>query len=190
MLFSLAPGAMPDGYGEALLSLDDAKIHLRVDGDDEDGLIAALRDASIDLVEQYSKQFLGPRTGVTQRFEGFGCRMVLAMGPHDTIDVTGVAYVDSAGGDASLSDGDWRITVDGLLVPALNAAWPASYGPVTVTYDAGYAVGEAPGALMSAVRLFLGHLYQNREAVLSDGSEGEIPAGVRARCRSYRLPTI
>jgi hypothetical protein len=43
---------------------------------------------------------------------------------------------------------------------------------------------------MAAIRLFLGHLYKNREAVTDRGTEAEVPFGVRQLCAPFRRVLI
>src|SRR3546814_12789332 len=81
---------------------------------------------------------------------------------------------------------DGRVGVDGRLLPAIGASWPVAAGPVTVTFSAGFAAGQCPGALVSAVKLMLGHLFANREAVVTSGTVSELPLGVQTLCALYR----
>lgn len=190
MLFTLVPTSIDDAYGEAILSLAQAKAHLRVDTSDEDDLIKALRNASIDMVQQYSGTRLKLTTGMVARFDNFGEGMRAGVGPAATVAVTAVSYVDVAGATVNMTSTDWRVGVDGRLLPAIGASWPVAEGPVTVTFSAGFAAGQCPGALVSAVKLMLGHLYANREAVVTSGTVSELPLGVQTLCALYRVPVI
>ena len=78
----------------------------------------------------------------------------------------------------------------GNLLPALNAAWPTSYGPVTVTFTAGYTDANRPRGLVQAAKMMLAHLYIQREAVISGTISGEAPLGFRFFCDQYRIPVI
>src|SRR3546814_12761154 len=97
MLFTLVPTSIDDAYGEAILSLVQAKAHLHVDGADEDDLIKALRNASIDMVQQYSGTRLNLTTGMVARFDNFGEGMRAGVGPAASGEVTAVSSVDSSG---------------------------------------------------------------------------------------------
>lgn len=192
MLFTLTPIDVDEGYGESILSLADAKAHLRVDADfvDDDPLIEMLRDAAIDAVEKYCNIRLAETVGMQARFEGFGPGMRAGIGPAASVVVTGVSYVDSAGEAAAIDAGGWRLDVLGNLLPALNSAWPSSYGPVTVTFNAGYTDANRPRGLVQAARFMLAHLYANREAIVSSGMNAELPLGFRFYCDQHRLPVI
>lgn len=192
MLFTLTPIDVAEGYGEGILPLADAKRHLRVDADfeDDDPLIEVLRDAAIDAVEKYCNIRLTETVGMVARFADFGPGMRAGIGPAASVLVTGVSYVDSAGEAAAIDAGGWQLDVLGNLLPALNTAWPTSYGPVTVTFTAGYTAANRPPALVQAARFMLAHLYAHREAVVSSGLGGELPMGFRFLCDQYRLPVI
>ncbi|WP_288016442.1 hypothetical protein [Microcystis phage Mae-JY04] len=192
MLFTLTPVDLVEGYGEGILSLADAKAHLRVDADyfDDDDLIRLLRDAAIDAVEKYANVRLDFTEGMQARFEGFGHGMRMGVGPEATVAVTSISYVDSAGEVASVDAGGWRLDVLGRVIPAVGASWPSTYGPVTVTFNAGYTDANRPPALVQAARFMLAHLYAQREAVLVGTISGELPYGFRFHCDRYRMPVI
>lgn len=192
MLFTLNPVDLVADYGEGILSLADAKAHLRVDADytEDDDLIGLLRDAAIDAVEKYCNLRLARTSGMVARFEGFGPGMRMGVGPEATVEVTGVAYVDSVGDPVSIDSGGWRLDVLGRIIPPVGGAWPVTYGPVTVTFDAGYTDANRPPALVQAARFMLAHLYAQREAVLTGTISGELPLGFRFHCDRYRMPVI
>lgn len=194
MLFTLTPQAMPDGYGEAVLPLGACKAWLSIDAEVEefDMLIEALRDASIDMVEKYTNLFLGPRTGLEARFDGFpsASGVALRVGRGPRLAVTAVSYVDGAGDAVAIEAAGWRVDARGGLLPALSASWPAAAGGVTVTFSAGFAAGECPPGLATAAKMFLAHLFANREAVVTSGAAGELPLGFRTLCDQHRMPVL
>ena len=175
--------------GEAVLPLDDAKDHLRVLSDDEDALIEILRDAAIDWVERHTGCALMVRT-----FEysgtGFPCTgRSLPLPVRPVVSVEAVSYLDGAGAVIALAAPSFRIAQDSLN-EAAGARWPvtlAGAGTVTVEFTAGFAdiYADAP-ALVSAVKLLMGHLYRYREAAISGVSITEVPLGVTALCAPFR----
>lgn len=193
MRFELGHVAMPDGYGNGILSLDACKDHLRVEDDDQNDLIGALRDAAIEYVERYCGVKLGAQTGLTWRAESLpsaaSAYVDLALRP--VTGITSVVWQDSAGAEVDGLVDDFRASESGRLRPAIGKCWPSGVaGEVVVTFDAGYAANEAPNSLLSAVKLMLGHLYMNREAVLTTGMAGEVPLGVSALCAPFRQVVI
>lgn len=193
-VFSLDPSAVPEGYGEAILSLAAAKAHLRVTHDREDELIAALRDASIDLVERYCGISLGQKEFVWQG--GPGCFVAgkpVALSVRPLIEITAISARDSAGEAVMGIPADFAIGPHDRVQPLPGKSWPDASGGASISFTGGYGEGEAakvvPG-LLRAVCLFLGHLFEHREAVTMSGASGEIPLGVTALCSRYRLPVI
>lgn len=189
MLFELKPIPFVDGYGESILSLSDAKAHLKLEADEteEDVLLAALRDSAIDAVEQLTACRLKLTAGLQARFAGFGDVMRLPIGPAGSAMVTAISYEDSAGSPVAMTVGDWLVGVGGRLGPKAGTYWPSGAGAVTVTFSAGWPGGECPASLIGAVRLMLGHLHKNRSAVLATALTGELPLGVETLCSPYRM---
>jgi len=183
---------MPEGYGDGLLSLEACKQHLRVDDaddDSEDLLILALRDAAIEYVERYCAVKLAPVAGLTWRAEGLphGGSGYIDLAVRPVTGITGIGWLDSAGAEVAGAPGNYRFEASGRLRPAPSLHWPSGVaGGVVVTFDAGYPAGEAPPMLLAAVRMMLGHLYLNREAVIVGTISGEAPLGVTALCSAFR----
>lgn len=191
MLFQIAPSAVPEGYGEALLPLAACKAWLRILDDEFDPLIDALRDAAIDAVEQYTGCYLAPRTGLVATFAGLddAAPMRLGRGPEASISVQSVAYVDSTGAATAMDGSTWRWTVGGLL-PAIGTSWPIGASQVAVTFSAGFPAGTCPAGLITAAKMFVAHLFANPEAVVTQGAAGELPLGFRMLCDQHRLIAI
>jgi uncharacterized phiE125 gp8 family phage protein len=69
--------------------------------------------------------------------------------------------------------------------------WPATacynYGAVQVTFVAGYGNAAAvPADLKAAIKLLVGHLYENREAVTLGAMPAELPLGFASVTNRYR----
>ena len=190
MLFTLTPVDLVEGYGEGILSLADAKAHLGELSNDFDSLIEVLRDAAIDAVEKYCNVRLNRIENMQARFEGFGPGMRLGVGPDATVAVTAISYIDGDGEQADLDTGDWRLDVLGRIIPAVGGGWPITYGPVTVTFTAGYTDANRPAGLVQAARMMLAHLYIQREAVITGTISSEAPLGFVWLCDRHRMPVI
>ncbi|WP_411340315.1 head-tail connector protein [Sphingopyxis sp. J-6] len=189
MIFTLDLSAMPEDYGDAVVSLEAAKAHLRVLEDDEDDLIAALRDAAVQMVENYTGLVLQPREGeaaMVWRAEGLpiGAGPV-SMGCRPVREVLSVTYLDFAGAEQTVDVGTLRIVDQGSIAAAPGANWPAGVaGGVVVTFAAG--LDDVPPALVTAVKMFLATLYAQRETIVLRGAAGEITAGFKMLCQPYR----
>lgn len=182
MAITLEPAAPLDG--DVLLPLDDAKAYLRVEGGDEDALIGALRDAAIDWVERHTGRALVRRAFVWTASR-FATPLRLTIEP--IVSVDGVGYRGSDGVSVSLDAAGWRLAGRELYA-GVGASWPlalAGEGAVRVTLTAGYEDGGVPPALVSAVKLMLGHLYRNRETAVTDA-----PMAAEVLCAAYRVPVI
>lgn len=162
--------------GEAILPLADAKLHLRVSHDDEDTLIAGLRNAACEYVERVSGIALAP---AEYRWEGAGLARVSGLPMRPVTAIVEVSYHD---GDGEAATYTGARLVNGSVYPAANESWPSSYGYASVTFTAGV---DCPPDLLAAVKLMLGHLYMNREASSADAIK-EIPLGVMALIDTYR----
>ena len=142
-----APTAQP-------ISLADAKLHLRVDGEDEDGLIQAQIEAATAYLDGYTGilgRCLMPQTW-SQEYEVANGDLVLPLGP--------VASVTSVTGSFT----GYRLLKDGrghFLRLNDGAAWPD--GAVTVQFVAG--ADTVPSPIKAAILLHIGTLYENRETM-------------------------
>jgi uncharacterized phiE125 gp8 family phage protein len=189
--------------GEAVLPLAAAKAHLRVDGEWEDDLIAALRDTAVAAVEAYTMRPLSPRS-----FEWSGEFPAVASGADARIvlgqamvrSVEAVLYLNGAGISTDFSAGDCRVVHGRSVVPAVGKAWPSdvadALAPVSISFTAGYDPADSvpgyrpPAALIAAAQLMLGHLYMNREAVVVGVTSTALPMGFRDLCAPWRDPVI
>ena len=72
------------------------------------------------------------------------------------------------------------------IVEAFNQIWPNTRrvpNAVTVTYVAGYGTArtDVPGTIKSAMKLLMGHWFENREeVVLLNTIAQELPRGAKA----------
>jgi uncharacterized phiE125 gp8 family phage protein len=196
MIFELLREPMADGYGDALLPLAECKQQLSIDASDTewDVLIPVLRDAAIGFVEDYCETRLAEVTGIEWQAEAFPAAdtRALELGVYPVSAVTAIAWADSAGEAVTGDPADFRIVSRRQLLPAIGGdGWPSDVGgSITITLDAGYTDSDAPAPLLQAARLFLGHLFKHREAVITSGMAAEVPLGVTQLCSRYRRVTI
>ncbi|HEV7283407.1 MAG TPA: head-tail connector protein [Kaistia sp.] len=176
---------------EAIVTLADAKQHLRVDSSDEDILIQGLISAACEWID-------GPNGWVGRSFGNqtlearFSCfpsdYIVLPYGP--VVDVASIKYLNTSGAEQTMPSADWVKLSDGRLTPAATASWPALYSnreAVRVSYDAGYADGKVPAAVRAAVLLTVDYLFQNRGAT----ADGALTSGsILALLSPFRAWTI
>lgn len=191
MLKLVTPPAAP------VVSLPDAKSHLRVLHDDDDayieGLIAAA-EGLLDGADGWLGRALSEQTWELS-LDRFPCsdvhgragRVHIPLAP--LLSVETVAYLGSDGASGSI--GSYRAfgigsTQPGYLMPAVGSSWPSTLcepEAVTITFKAGYA--DLPVGIKHAILLMIGHWYENREDV-GDGKLVEIPLGSKALLMPHR----
>lgn len=184
----VAPVSLP-------VTLDEAKLHLRVDGDEENTLITGLINAAVSHLEGWTGilgRALGEQTW-RQDFDTFGCTMRLAPGP--VTEIVSITYRNAAGEITTVNDSNYALVKDGI---GPRVYWDNAYsspsglyeqGAVSVTYKAGYpdadGVSTVPAAIKVAILLMVGHWYANRETV-AEGSFNELPFAANALLEPFR----
>lgn len=192
-----------------IVTLAEAKAHLRVLSDDEDSYIEALCAAVRDHLTGEGS-WLGisvvPETWelTTKRFPWgsdatlWPATWAMVNGrPRDALplprpplsDVTGVFYTPSGGSETEITD--YRLiggpALSGAyLLPAKGTTWPVTDGEpgsVRVRYTSGFA--SPPKPIKHAALLMIAHLYENREAV-GEAKMSEMPMAVGALLAPYR----
>lgn len=166
--------------GEAILPLVDAKAHIRVLHDEENDLIASLRNAACEYVERVSGVALAEADYI---WEGDSFARMVAFPLRPVTAIGSVAYTDGDGASATYNGA--RI-VNGAVFPAFGESWPSAYGYVAVTFSAGLASPDEAPDLIAAVKLLLGHLYTNREAVVTGTIATDLPLAVDALIQTHR----
>ena len=192
------------------VSLSDAKAHLRVDHDAEDALIEALvksATAMIDgpdgigfaLQEQawrvtldgfHMFDWMVRPIASRERWDGRADeRIRIALRP--VVSVDAVTYVDTAGDEQTLPDTDYRVSIAGgvATITPVNS-WPTvkdEPGAVRIDFTAGEGT---PDALRAAILLMVGHLYENRQGVVTGTIATELPLAWDAIVSRYRSGMI
>lgn len=181
---------------QPIVTLDEAKRHLRVSHDDEDLEI----DAMILAAQQYidaPKGWLGCAIGL-QTLEltldwcdlRNGGYIELPFPP--LVDIVSFKYTDTSGAEQTLSLGSIAITKHlgkARLFPAYGLSWPVtrqSPDAVRIRYRAGYEHPETDALpAKQAILLLISHFYENREPIAT-GQAVEMPMTVTALLSQYR----
>ena len=161
------------------LTLTEAKDHCRVDGTDEDALIAALITAARESAEHETGRALCTQTRELV-LDAFPEAFALRGAPVQSL--VSVKYLDTAGVEQTLDPQDTLLDKDsepGYLVPAYGKAWPATWpvpNAVRVQYTCGYgAAVNVPSALKSWMLLAIGTLYAQRETLIFGAITAYLP---------------
>jgi uncharacterized phiE125 gp8 family phage protein len=172
-----------------IVSLEEAKHHLRLDGDEDDlyvsGLVAAAQ-GNLDGPPGWLGSCLGLQTleATADSFD-FGIR--LPYPPH--IDIVSVKYDDPSGAEQTLAPSSYRLDAKGRLICAFGGSWPSvrnDFGVIRVRYRAGYET--PPATARAAILLMVSHLYNNRDAVTVTAAQpAKLPLGVEFLLDPFRV---
>ena len=189
------------------LTLTEVKLHLRIDGTDEDDWIEPQITAARQACENFCNRFIAEQT-VETRVDGWPCICLgrgyvnsqLALPGSDPARSVIIKYIDVEGVEQTLVDTVYAVNqfrAPSDLSLAYNQTWPAARnepGAVRVTYVAGYTTpGDSPqtyplpAAIRSAMLLLIGNMYENREANVVGAAVAELPLGVQHLLQPYRL---
>jgi uncharacterized phiE125 gp8 family phage protein len=171
--------------------LADAKVHLRVDGTDEDTLIDILITAAREMVEKRTNRSLITQTR-TVKMDYFPISDTILL-PHGPVQsVTHVKYYDEDEVLQTFADTLYWVDVDSDIarIVVKDDGWPETEdmpNAVEIEYEAGYgdAGSDVPKPLIQAMYLILGHLYENREQV--GDIRHELPFGAEILMSNYIL---
>lgn len=157
--------------GNAVLSLEDCKDHLRVTHGDEDAQIGRLRDAAIVEVERGSGIALSQADfrWTLPRFRG---AIILPVRP--VIEVLAVTYGVR---DGTATYDDWHFA-DGKVLSSSRWGWPVVSGFAAVEFTAGLADPNDEPDLIAIVLRLLAHSYDNRSS--------EVPPSLLREIASHR----
>ncbi len=187
---------------EQPLTLTEVKQHLRVNFDDDDGLIELYIAAATAHVDG-KDGFLG-RALIDQTWEltvdAFPTNEIKIPLP-PLIEVVSVIY-DDGNGDAQTMDAASyvvdNVSEPGWIVPVGGTGtWPTPFdgiNAVRVRYRAGYvdlsdspAVGFVPPDIKAALLMMIGTLYANRETVVVGQTVANIPLAAEQLLRRKRI---
>ncbi len=161
---------------EEPVSLERAKLHLRVDHDDEDDLIAGLIAAATRLSESHTnRKWIEQELRLTVADwpceEIAGVHGCIAIPVQPVMSVESVKYYATTGTLTTLvANTDYQVWLDHcppLVAPAPNKTWPTvqtgKLGAVRIEFTAGYGdIDDVPDEAKSAILLCLAYWYENR----------------------------
>lgn len=185
-----------------VVSLNDAKKHLRVEHEDDDAYITGLVAAAIAWIggpEGWLGRALGVQTleMITDRFAD-GCRTWIDIPYPPLIDVVSVKYINSDGVETTL-DVDAYEVVLGQLRPAWNTSWPSTRlqsDAVRIRFRAGgkyndddppVLVDDLPKPARIAILMLVGQWYFNRKPIVVGAPVEQLPFAVEALLSPLRI---
>lgn len=181
------------GLATDVITLAEAKIHLRILAAADDTYITSLITAAREWCELYTERAIGTQT-LEIALDEFPAAFVLVPSVQS---VTSVKYLDVNNVEQTVTSTDYVLdnySNPAWVVPAYSKVWPATYctaNAVKLRFVAGYDGGNpCPQAMIAAMKLMIGHLYENRqEDVLGNTriSFNSLPMGIYALLQPYRL---
>ncbi len=154
------------------VELADVKSHLSVEVSDDDTMISNFITAARRWCEHFTR-----RAFITQSWklvlDKFPAEFRVPLPPLQS--VTSITYIDTDGNTQTLASSVYTVDIDsepGRIVEAYQQSWPTTrdvVNAVTVTYKAGYGAASTnmPGELKLAIKMLVGHYYENREAFVA-----------------------
>ncbi len=153
-----------------LVSIDEARDYLRMRHDRDDDLINRLVCTATEFHEnRIGRQLM--QADFTLTLDGFPLQILLPRPP--CVEVTQIAYVDTAGDSQTLSSSVYQVdlnTEPARICPAPNEVWPSTrtqFAAVTVTYKAGYGTDPqlVPQQDASVILAMVERMYRNSSGV-------------------------
>jgi uncharacterized phiE125 gp8 family phage protein len=152
--------------GSEPLTLDEVKLHLRVDLTDDDTLITRLISAARRICENYTE-----RSFITQTWkasiDSFPDVVELLHGPVSA--VSAISYTDIDGNTQTMDASDYILDLENVIARITPAtSWPSTQNiinAVSVTYTAGFgsSASNVPDDIKAAMLLIIGKMYDQRE---------------------------
>ena len=151
------------------IGVEETKLHLRLDYDNEDSWVGQQIAAARAYVEDMTGRQLVTATRKLI-LDYFPCGIELPQAP--LLTVTGITYVDTDGDTQTLSTDIYTVDTDsvpGRVYLAYNQSWPDTRQQpkaVEITYTCGYGDPcDVPEGIKSIMKLLIGGWYENRESV-------------------------
>ena len=175
-----------------IVSLDEVKLHCKIDSDDENVLVQSYIDAAVRWIDGPGG-WLGRALGKqTLELSGwFGCRVISLPYP-PIIGNVSVLTEDEDGLEEAADPSSFRYS-DGELTVKSGAGW-VSRPKHRIRYDAGYEVlsgdpptsqNNVPPPIKVAIFMIVNHWYENREAV--SGPLSQVPLSADTMLSTYRV---
>ena len=175
-LVLITPAASP------VVSLADAKLHLRVDGTDEDTLISAMVAAATQQAQHETGRALVRQTW-ERRLDAFPPAEI-RLGLPPVSSVVSVVYIDPTGATQTINPVNYVLddstdSGSGWVLPSPGYAWPDTAdgaNVVRVRFQTGTETAAGvPESIRAWILLQVGALYRSREAFAAGVTVAELP---------------
>lgn len=154
----------------ALLTAEECRAHCRVINAGEDDLLLAMSDSAEDYAAAYLNR------AIYESQEAFDAALAALPDAAATVHANYVAAVAAAEAEENPVKAESMLDVAQAQLAAAQRAADRTINGIVVN-----------PSILAAVKLTMGHLYENREAVAAGVTVSEVPQGVQALLRPYRL---
>jgi uncharacterized phiE125 gp8 family phage protein len=172
------------------LTYAEAKAYLRLNDDSEQSLVTSLISAARGIVEGQTWRPLISQVWATQLDFNEVNTSVIRINKAPVISIDTVTYYDSNNALQTLSASNWESDIYGSPARVRLKTPPIVYermNALQINFTAGYANAAAvPSDIKSALYLIIGHLYENRQDVVTGTQVNEIPMASKYLLEPYR----
>lgn len=177
------------------ISVDDCRTRLRISDTFDDLDLDLMIDGVTDATEQFLNKALLTQTWKLFIDSSFPDVIELPRPPLQS--VTSITYIDSDGAEQTVATSVYDVdtnSLPGRIFEKHNQTWPSDVrdqiNAITIEYKAGYtSAALVPGAIKNAMLMHVGHLYENREAVIigQGFTSTVVPMGVQNALTLHRF---
>ena len=170
----------------SIVSLQDAKDHLRISDSVDDFYVSGLIYAADAMLEEMTGRAILTQTWALS-VNGTFDRLNLPKVP--VASVSSIAYYDTDNASQTATVSDFYLFKEedrAWLEPKPNVVWPSTYDredALTVTFVSGYT--DIPATIRHAAMMLVAHWYETR--ALTQGDKAEVPYAVTSLVGLHRL---
>ena len=172
------------------LTLTEVKLYLRVDDTTEDNLITSLITAARSLVEGHTWMPLISQTWAMQFDKSELNELIWNVNKAPLSSFSSVTYYDSNNDLQTLATTEYETDIYGSPARFRLKSVPVVYdrmNALQVNFVCGYANAAAvPQPIKQAMYMIIGHLYENRQDVITGTQVNEIPMSSEYLLQPYR----
>ena len=168
------------------VTLQEAKLNLRVDFNEDDSLITNIIAEARAYVEQVTRRQLITATWTLYHSFRWPPEIILPRPP--LVSVASIKYTDGSGVTQPLEESEYKVTTanePAVVRPTYQHYWPEilpELDSICVEYQAGYgaAASSVPRPLYRAIHLMIAHLYDRREPTISGTIINTVPMAFKS----------
>lgn len=163
------------------VTVDEIKVHCRIDSDDEDVAIAQMIVAARKFAETKLNRQLCTATWRLY-MDSFPCWQIDVPLP-PLVSVTTLTYTDAVGTTTTLTENTHFIkdiySEPGRITPAYGLTWPSArcvMNSVALTFVAGYGdPDDVPESIRYGIKLLVAEMYDKREPTVTGAVIAQVP---------------